>query len=116
MSRRPYRAEGGAIFPRKNSPHSINGRPGSLPCDISGFRAEHSVGFDTTATGGGEPPELLQMILCVHKQQVRIGCSDCRTATDTLQQSGALQVLLQHGHSDRTFRVVSGLVTLKAGI
>lgn len=116
MSRWANGAEGGAILPGKNSVYGIDGCSGGLPCDISGFRAEHSIRFDATTAGGSKPPQLLQVILCMHQQQVGIGCRNDRATSDALQQSRALQVLLKHGDSEGTFRVVPGLVTLKAGI
>jgi hypothetical protein len=116
MSRWANGTEGGAILPGKNSVYGIDGCSGGLPCDISGFRAEHSISLDATTAGGGKPPQLLQVILCMHQQQVSIGCRNDRATSDALQQSRALQVLLKHGDSEGTFRVVPGLVTLKAGI
>jgi len=116
MSGGAHCAERRAVFSGKDAADGVDCGSGGLPGDFCGFRAEYCIGLNATSACSSKPAEFLQMVVCMHQQEVRVCGGDHGATADAIEQSTALQMLFEHGNSNRRFRVITGSVSLKRRI
>jgi hypothetical protein len=116
MTGRTYGTKGRVVCTGQDSSNRVNCCTGCQPRDVGRLGTEHRISFDATTSGSSKSSQFLQVFGGVHQLQICVRGWCHRAASHPVQQAGSLQMLFKDGNTNRTFRVFSGLMTLKAGI